>query len=168
MNSRKKYALVGFLFVSILGTLLHFVYDLTGEAVVAGIFCPINESTWEHMKLLFFPTILFGFLVFKTLREEMPFPFSSLAAGLTAGLIFIPILFYTYSGILGHTLLPVDIAIFYISVLITFYIFYKNALTGAYEKWKYLLYLVLVLFLTGFILFTFVTPNWGIFTAPQK
>ena len=41
--------------VAILGSLNHFLYDWTGGSSLAALFCPINESPWEHLKLLFFP-----------------------------------------------------------------------------------------------------------------
>lgn len=46
--------LAGFLTVSALGTLAHFAYEWSGKQLLAGAFCAVNESTWEHMKLLFF------------------------------------------------------------------------------------------------------------------
>ena len=51
--------LAGFLTVSALGTLAHFAYEWSGKQLLAGAFCAVNESTWEHMKLLFFPALLF-------------------------------------------------------------------------------------------------------------
>ncbi len=51
--------LVGFAFVSLIGTLLHFLYDLTGYKLTA-LFSAVNESTWEHMKLIFFPMLAFA------------------------------------------------------------------------------------------------------------
>ena len=53
--------LAGFLTVSALGTLAHFAYEWSGKQLLAGAFCAVNESTWEHMKLLFFPALLFTF-----------------------------------------------------------------------------------------------------------
>ena len=41
--------------VAVLGTLNHFLYELSGGAAIFALFCPVNESTWEHLKLLFFP-----------------------------------------------------------------------------------------------------------------
>ena len=49
----KKYVVIGFFVVGILGTLFHFVYDWSGQMWFVGLFVPVNESTWEHMKLLF-------------------------------------------------------------------------------------------------------------------
>lgn len=64
----KKYVVIGFFVVGILGTLFHFVYDWAGKLWLVGLFVPVNESTWEHMKLLFIPMliyIMFGYLYIK-------------------------------------------------------------------------------------------------------
>ena len=53
-----KYDIIGFVFVSIIGTLAHFVYEWTNKCVIAAFFCPINESPWEHLKLIFFPYLI--------------------------------------------------------------------------------------------------------------
>ena len=45
-----------------LGTLLHFTYEWSGENQLVALFSAVNESTWEHLKLLFFPMILMGVL----------------------------------------------------------------------------------------------------------
>ena len=58
-NFLKKSNKIGFFFVLILGTLLHFSFAWLREAPVAGLFSAVNESTWEHMKLLFFPSFLY-------------------------------------------------------------------------------------------------------------
>ena len=55
----RRWEIVGFAVTGLLGTLLHFVYDWTGEMRVAAAFSAVNESTWEHMKLLFVPFLVF-------------------------------------------------------------------------------------------------------------
>ena len=55
MNDLKKFCVIGFFVTTVLGILSHFVYDWTGGGFLIGLFFPVNESTWEHMKLLFFP-----------------------------------------------------------------------------------------------------------------
>ena len=50
-----KLDIIGFVFVSVIGTLAHFVFEWSGNNTVVGLFCPINESPWEHLKLIFFP-----------------------------------------------------------------------------------------------------------------
>ena len=66
-------SIIGFFVVSILGTLGHFVYNWTDENILAGFLFPVNESTWEHMKLAFFPMLLYVFLESLWLKEETPF-----------------------------------------------------------------------------------------------
>ena len=52
--------MMGFLFTSVLGTFLHFLFDLTGGSLPAALVSAVNESIWEHMKLLFYPMVLFA------------------------------------------------------------------------------------------------------------
>ncbi|MBR7099452.1 MAG: hypothetical protein IKC59_08555 [Clostridia bacterium] len=52
--------LFGFAVTSLLGTLLHFLYEWLGEAVWIAPISGVNESTWEHMKLLFWPMLLYA------------------------------------------------------------------------------------------------------------
>ena len=47
--------LLGALFVLVTGTALHFVYGWSGGHPVAGALSAVNESVWEHMKLVFVP-----------------------------------------------------------------------------------------------------------------
>ena len=61
----KKNIFYGILFISLLGCILHSVYDLSGKLIIIGLIAPINESIWEHLKLAFFPTIICGgFILF--------------------------------------------------------------------------------------------------------
>ena len=55
----KRYVVLGFFVISIVGTLFHFVYDWCGQVWFVGLFVPVNESTWEHMKLLFIPMLIY-------------------------------------------------------------------------------------------------------------
>ena len=55
----KKWEIAEFIFIAIVGTLLHFVYDWSGQNPAVGIIAPVSESTWEHLKLLFMPALLF-------------------------------------------------------------------------------------------------------------
>lgn len=57
-DSVKKNIFWGILFINLFGILLHFLYDFSGKVLIVGIFAPINESIWEHLKLGFYPIIL--------------------------------------------------------------------------------------------------------------
>ena len=73
MQNLRKFTVIGILFVSVAGTLLHFVYDWSGQNPLVGFFAPVNESTWEHMKLLFFPMLLYGLVAVPKLKSAYPF-----------------------------------------------------------------------------------------------
>ena len=53
--------IIGFITTSIFGILLHFLYDWTDSKWLA-IFSSINESTWEHMKIMFWPMFIFAII----------------------------------------------------------------------------------------------------------
>ena len=72
MNDLKRFCLVGFLVTTVLGILSHFVYDWTGGGFIIGLFFPVNESTWEHMKLMYFPLLAFSVAESKILKEQNP------------------------------------------------------------------------------------------------
>ena len=57
----------GLTFSAVLGTLLHFLYDWTDLEFLKPI-SAINESTFEHMKILFFPMLIFAIILEKAMR----------------------------------------------------------------------------------------------------
>lgn len=128
MNSSKSikaFAIFGVIFTFVLGSLLHFVYDLSGNNYYVGFFTPVNESVWEHLKLLFYAWIIYGFICFPLLKNEVNNYWLSIALGTLLGNLFIVIFFYTYTGIIGHSILFLDIFSFLIACIIAAYTFYK-------------------------------------------
>jgi len=95
-----RWEAVGFLFVCALGTLLHFAYAWSGGNALVGAFASVNESTWEHMKLLFFPMVLFSAVQFAVTGQNYPNFLAVRAVSVLAGALLIPVLFYTYTGAL--------------------------------------------------------------------
>lgn len=168
-----RYTLSGILFTSILGTLSHFLYGWSGNNPYVGLFTPVNESVWEHMKLLFFPMLLY-FLFEKLMLGNYPPSLSCCnAVSLLTGTFLIPVVFYTYTGILGFHLAPLDIATFYISVIAAFLL--RHALCARLHAQKkkisktrclWLTALVLLIFLC-FLIFTSCPPDIGLFRIPS-
>lgn len=109
---------MGFLTISILGTLFHFMYEILGKSYIAGWFFPVNESTWEHLKLIFYPTVIFSVFDYFTMQEKpQNYIFATIQA-IFCGMLTIVVLFYTYKGILGFNVDFLNILIFHISVII--------------------------------------------------
>ena len=131
MKGIKSYILTGFIFVSVLGTLLHFAYNSSDNNLIVGLFTPINESIWEHTKLIFFPMLLYGLFFYKKQKDI----YAATVFAALVGVLLIIITFYTYSGIIGYHNAFVDISIFYIVVLIAFYVTFKTALSPKINNW---------------------------------
>ncbi|MCI8327419.1 MAG: hypothetical protein HFI37_06555 [Lachnospiraceae bacterium] len=125
MSKIKKWEMVEALFIAIVGTLLHFALDWIDHPIVA-VFAPVNESTWEHLKLLFMPALLFTFIQKAVIGREYPSLLLDKGKAILDGLCFIVISFYTYSGVWGNNVTWIDILIFYLSVLIYTWFAYKN------------------------------------------
>lgn len=166
MKDLKRSCIIGTLFVIITGTLAHFVYDWSGQNDIVGFFTPVSESTWEHMKLCFFPMLLYSLYMWRSLRDTHPCICSALPAGVLAGTFTIPVLFYTYTGIIGKSFLPVDIGIFVVSVIVAFYIIYKLTISCKVRRYTGLLWLTTVILGLRYILFTYLPPNIGLFREP--
>lgn len=161
------YTILGILFTSILGTLSHFVYEWSGNNFWAGLFTPVNESTWEHMKLLFFPMLLYSIFEGIRLRHMYPCICSANALGILLGTFAIPVIFYTYTGILGTHYLFLDIGTFLCSVIIGFVCSYLVTVNCRCKKYSTVLYAIVLLVLAGFLLFTVYPPELGIFVSPD-
>ncbi len=162
-NLLLQYTILGFVFVSVLGTVAHFVYEWSGQNYFLGFFVSVNESTWEHMKLLFFPMLLYYFLLPSDMQVPHPFALQNYPSAVLIGTGMIPVLYYTYSGILGFQITVLNLLTFYLSVLLAFVSFYYLAQKKTNRKRSNCSYFLLLLFLILFFLFTYNPPNLGIF-----
>ena len=148
------------------GTLLHFLYDLLGGALWVAPFSGVNESTWEHMKLLFWPMFIFAVIQSFFFEDREDF-WCVMLRGMLLGLALIPIIFYAYNGVIGKSPDWINIAIFFISAA-TAYI-HETCLFNAEKvncKFSKLAFAVLCVIGLMFAIFTFRTPEIGIFLDP--
>ena len=162
----KNYMIIGFLFVSVLGTLAHFFYEWSGSNMVVGLFTPINESVWEHLKLLWFPTLLFTLLCHIKLQDGYPLLFSAITAGSIAGCILIPIIYYTYTFFTGRNIAVIDIGSFFVANAVSFVLAYKICRT----RWGIKLFVPAIIAALAisliFFQFTFYPPALELFAEP--
>lgn len=156
----------GFSLSSLGGTLLHFLYDWTGQSVWIAPFSGVNESTWEHMKLLFFPLFLFALIQSRFFKEYKNFWCVKLV-GITAGLFAIPALFYTYNGAIGKSPDWFNITVFFLATALAFFVEWrllkKNTLPCKAPR---LAFLALCVIGGLFVLFTFLPPKIPLFEDP--
>ena len=158
--------LVGFAVTTLSGTLLHFLYDFTGGSALAAPFSGVNESTWEHMKLLLWPLLGFAAVQRVFFRERGDFWCVKLR-GILLGLSSIPLLFFTYNGVIGKSPDFVNIAIFFLAAAIS--LGYELRLFSDGEipcRRPYLARLFIALIALSFVVFTFAPPEIELFRDP--
>lgn len=163
MNTLNKYMILGTIFVSVLGSLAHFFYDWTNNNAFVGLLTPINESTWEHMKLIFFPMLLFSVYIIPKIREIYPCITSAILSAILIGTWLVPVLFYTYTGIIGRSIMFVDVSIFFIAVIVAFYNAYRLTLSCKMDKFTNTLYILLGVMFILFLTFTIFPPDIALF-----
>ena len=158
--------LVGFAATSLIGTLLHFLYDWLGNAAWIAPFSGVNESTWEHMKLLFWPMFLYAIVQSFFFKDREDFWCIKLK-GTLLGLVLIPVLFYTYNGVIGKSPDWLNISIFFISAAIAYIYETRQFNDGAAIcKNPKAAITVFCVIAALFVVFTFKTPEIGIFQDP--
>ncbi len=109
---------MGFFVVSLLGTAAHDWYGLSGQHPVVSFLAPV----FQHLKLLFFPFLLYTFGEFCLFGRKRKGFFLQRMIGLLWGLAAIPVIYYSYTLFTGHSIIAVDILLFYFSVGLSFYI----------------------------------------------
>ncbi len=158
--------LVGFAATSLGGTVLHFLYDWLGKAAWIAPLSGVNESSWEHMKLLFWPMFIFAIVQSFFFRERKDFWCVKLR-GTLCGLGLIPVLFYTYNGVIGKSPDWINIAIFFVSAAAAY--LYETRLLNEKRllcKRPKIAIGALCVIALAFIVFTFYTPEIAIFRDP--
>jgi len=158
--------LMGFAVTSLGGTILHFLYEWLSKAVWIAPLSGVNESTWEHMKLLFWPMFIFAIVQSFFFKDRADFWCVKLR-GILLGLVLIPVLFYTYNGVIGKSPDWLNIAIFFVSAAVSYIyegrLFHSDKLRCRAEKWAIAALCVIALL---FVVFTFKAPEIGIFKDP--
>lgn len=162
----KKYFIIGFFFIAGLGTLCHFFYEWSGRNFLAGLFFPVNESTWEHIKLLFFPALLYILFLKIRFKNTIPHLTNALFLGVSLGCLSIPVLFYTYSGILGTHMLILDILVFLASITITFAFAWKALWAPWIGQYGQILFILIAALFTCFVVFSYLPLDIGLFADP--
>jgi hypothetical protein len=157
---------MGFAVTSLGGTILHFLYEWLDKAVWVAPFSGVNESTWEHMKLLFWPMFIYAIVQSFFFKDREDFWCVKLR-GILLGLVLVPVIFYTYNGVIGKSPDWLNITIFFVSAAIAYryetrHLVSEN-LRCRSSKWSLTALCAIALL---FVVFTFTTPEIGIFKDP--
>jgi len=159
-----KRELFGIIFVFLLGALLHFVFEWSGESKVVGLIASVNESVWEHFKQGFWPMCLYAAIEYKFLRGHANNFLTAKAVAVYLIPIITGLFFYAYTAIIGEEILIVDIFIFLVAIIAGQLTSYKLLISARLPKYTNIISLVLIVLLALILmLFTFYPPHLPIF-----
>ena len=154
----------GVVFILLIGSCLHFVFEWSGRWVPLALIAAVNESVWEHLKLAFWPGILWTFIESQALKINKLSLWAIKAYSLLIPMLFIPAAFYIYTRVVGSNFFIVDISLFIIAVILAQLCSMRLLLRDSYSKTVVFFgLLLLMLQLVLFSLFTFFPPDHALF-----
>ena len=154
----------GLTFATAIGTVFHFLYDWTGSLFVTPI-SAVNESTWEHMKILFFPMLIFAYIQSRYFKEYNGFWWIKFI-GTLIGVGAIPVLFYTYNGAFGQSPDWLNILFFFLAAGLGYLVegfLFKNDFSIPFSPAPIAILLAIAI---AFAVFTHSPPQLPLFQDP--
>ncbi len=159
-----KWELVGIAVISVLGSVLHFVFDWSGGWEPVGVIAAVNESVWEHFKIAFWPALFYAIFEYPFLRRSASNFMMAKAIGIYVMPVAIAVIFYSYTAVVGEEILVVDILIFFVAVALGQLASYRVLTMRRWPVWTGRLGLAMVIALAAaFGVFTFYPPHLPIF-----
>jgi len=117
-NKLLAWEIGGFFFITLVGSALHFTYELSNFSnPVVAFFSAVNESIWEHLKMVFWPGVMFALFEYIFVRKDMKHFLTAKAAGLLAMPLVIATGWYIYTAFTQRSIFQIDILLFLLAVL---------------------------------------------------
>lgn len=118
MKSKKFKCVLVLIAVLIIGSLLHNGYVWFPNGFTA-LIAPVNESLWEHTKIIFYPLLLAGFLCNRKKDPVAGAAWGLAAVGASAGML---VTAYVYHRIFEQDSFVFDIGLYLASILAGFFL----------------------------------------------
>lgn len=162
----ETYTLIGILVLFVVGSLFHFLYSLTGECFIVALFVPINESIFEHTKMVVLPIFIWWFIFYLFRKKDLFVNawFTSALIAMISAIIAIPMLFYFYSQAFGIESLVIDILILLVSLAIGQILGLHYYRHGKGIEYHFAIVLMIVIIIL-FAFFTINPPAFPIFNS---
>lgn len=161
-----KIYIIGVLFISIIGTLLHFTYDFSKHNKIVAIFSAVNESTWEHIKMALTASLIWMIVELIYFASDNTYYLAKDISLLTI-IIIIPLIFYSYQKITKKPVLVIDILSFFIAIILSQLFGYLVLQIDFIPKYLQIIsYVLLIIISIIYLLFTFFPPKHFIFLDP--
>ena len=149
-----------------MGSILHFTFEISGNNPLIGIFSAINESVWEHLKIAFWPALIYLIIEYKILEKTNNFFFAK-TLGIYSIILIIPVIFYSYTTFFEENLI-IDIGSFVFAIIISQIISYRFLIRKKLSKnFEIFSLIALIILLLAFVIFTFYPPYLELFKDPN-
>lgn len=165
MKNLKNFEIISAIGTIVFGSLLHFVFAWSAQWYPMALIAAVNESTWEHLKLAFWPALIFTVIFYFAFKPEIKnFCFAQMVKLISMPLMIVG-LFYGWLLFFQDNFIY-DILIFVVAVILghifSFYIeksekeFNLNATSAV----------VITLLILAFSLLTYFPPRNFLFQDP--
>ena len=155
---------IGFIATCILAPLFHFTYESSGYNQFVGLISAVNESIWEHSKIIYFPFLFYTIAEYFIIKPNAKRFWASKAVAMAFLPVILIIFFYTYTGMLGVESLAVDIASTFVWLFFAFLISCKLYLSdyNLEKHFGWFIFLLILVFVVE-IIFTLIPPHIPLF-----
>lgn len=155
---------IGFVFLIVIGSLIHFAYEWSNNSIIIGVFSPVNESVWEHLKLGFTSLMIFSFIEYFFIVHQTNNFIIAKASGLLILQGFILIFYYSIHLLFKKEILILDILSYVIGCLLCQIVSYKIlSKSKLNNSIKYISIFFILLHGLLIIVFTFNPPKLPMF-----
>lgn len=166
-NKILQFRRISILFCIVLGTILHFTYAWSNENSIVAAFSAVNESVWEHLKLVFFPMLIISIIGFIWIGKNIPNYWCIRLFSIVIAIGFITTFFYTYTGIIGQNFAVLDIGSFVVAIVLAeYYAYYQLIKQTSKTCHSEIAIMLLVILFLAFVCFTYQTPRIAYFMDP--
>ncbi len=140
----RKWHVIGFFWIVIVGSLLHFTYEWSGKMPIVGYFSAVNESLWEHLKLGYFSLTFFMLIDYWVLRNKTTGYFAAKAAGIVSMNLLIVLVNFIYETVVEKPNPIFHIALFVVGAFICQYVSIKVMRSPVRNRLNYIGLLVYI------------------------
>ena len=162
----KTWQIIATIICITLGVVLHFTYEWSNQNTIVGLFSAVNESTWEHLKLTFYPMVLMAIIGYFIIGDKSKNYWTAQTVGIISAIIFTIVFFYTYTGIIGTNFAWLNIATFVMAIIFGEYVTYKLLISEKRYNAEVISIIFLIILFLSFVLYTFYPPSIAVFQEP--
>lgn len=160
-RSLRRWETAGVAFILLVGSALHFAFEWSGYWRPIAWLAAVNESVWEHLKLAFWPALVFALAEYTAFGARIAGFWAAKSVGIIVMPAAIVALFYAYTALLGHGFFVLDVLIFIAAVALGQWVGYR--LLSAKWRTSTAVIALPVLLALAFVVFSYRAPQVGLF-----